>query len=133
MQKGPFFPLALETRGYLHARARLLLCKIARLQAEFNSNTLTTAAGLPKRRHPHGVARPVADCMTRNLSCTACVCPLTTLNVETLKLLGAQKGPRCLRMRFRCANTRISYFVLCTSVTTTRPSYIVTISISVRW
>jgi hypothetical protein len=24
-----------------------------------------------------GVARPVADCMTKNLPCTACVCPLT--------------------------------------------------------
>jgi len=34
----------------------------------------------PKRRHSHGLARPVADCMTRNLSCTACVCPLTTTN-----------------------------------------------------
>jgi hypothetical protein len=32
----------------------------------------------------HGVAmaRPVADCMTRNLSCTACVCPLTLFKVK---------------------------------------------------
>jgi len=31
----------------------------------------------PKRRPFHGVARSVADCVNRNLSCTACVCPLT--------------------------------------------------------
>jgi hypothetical protein len=35
MQKGTFSPFALETQGYLHARARLRLCKIARLQAEY--------------------------------------------------------------------------------------------------
>jgi hypothetical protein len=35
MQKGTFLPFALETQGYLHARAALLLCKIARLQAEY--------------------------------------------------------------------------------------------------
>jgi len=33
MQKGNFFPFVLETQGFLHARGRLLLCKIARLQA----------------------------------------------------------------------------------------------------
>jgi hypothetical protein len=35
MQKGTFFPFALETQGYLHARARLLLCNIARLQTGY--------------------------------------------------------------------------------------------------
>jgi len=34
-QKGNFFPFVLETQGFLHARGRLLLCKIARLQAEY--------------------------------------------------------------------------------------------------
>jgi hypothetical protein len=35
MQKGNFFPFVLESQGFLHARGRLLLCKIARLQAEY--------------------------------------------------------------------------------------------------
>jgi hypothetical protein len=35
MQKGTFFPFVLETQGYLHGRARLLLCKIARLRADY--------------------------------------------------------------------------------------------------
>jgi len=43
------------------------------------SRTLFT----PKRRPSHGVARSVADCMTRNLSCTACVCPLTLFKSTT--------------------------------------------------
>jgi len=34
MQKGNF-PFVLETQGSLHAQGRLLLCKIARLQAEY--------------------------------------------------------------------------------------------------
>jgi len=35
MQKGNFFPFVVESQGYLHPRARVLLCKIARLQAEY--------------------------------------------------------------------------------------------------
>jgi len=147
------FPFVLETQGFLHARGRLLLCKIARLQTEhaderrraakypsyaslgvrtrrliervyatlqFGSSTLmlrylqdclpafnevadgwhpcsvfvARAVGIspipakdrtlstPKRRHSHDVARPVADCMTRIISCTACACPLTITNVD---------------------------------------------------
>jgi hypothetical protein len=34
MHNGTFFPIALEPQSFLHARSRLLLCKIARLQAE---------------------------------------------------------------------------------------------------
>jgi hypothetical protein len=35
-----------------------------------------------KRRHFHGIARPVADCLTRSLSYTACACPLKIANVD---------------------------------------------------
>jgi hypothetical protein len=38
MQKGTFFPFGLETQGYLHGRAWLLLCKIARLQAGYGDD-----------------------------------------------------------------------------------------------
>jgi hypothetical protein len=46
-----------------------------------------------------GVARPVADCMTRNLSCTACVCPLTI-----------EAGEQCFKKKNRDASrlTKIS-------------------------
>jgi hypothetical protein len=55
MQKGNFFPFVLETQGLLHPQGRLLLCKIARLQAEYADERRRAAKFHPT--HPSGCGR----------------------------------------------------------------------------